>query len=381
MSFFSDHLLRIIDSFPGHPPLPAFLRGYFKGYPILGSRDRKALSEAAFIYYRCRPFYPASVSYMDVVASGFILCKSSNVFLQKMLGDHLTAKLEHFAEPAITSSIKSPLSPAISTEEWLRSMWQQPQLFIRLRKHKSQEVTEQLRALNIPYTVAHIPGNADDDCLMLPNGTAIDKMLAEDAYVVQDWASQASMYQLMTYAKNPVQVWDVCSGAGGKSILLKEKLPPFQLLATDIRDSILHNLKMRFRLYGLSKAKAMVVDSADATNVKEHLGEQQFDLVLCDVPCSGSGTWARTPEQFHFFKDEHLGKFESLQYAIAQNAAGHLAKNGIMAYVTCSVFRQENEDVVERLKASTGLELLHQQIINGIPEKADCMFIAVLRKN
>jgi 16S rRNA (cytosine967-C5)-methyltransferase len=379
MSFLKDHLERIIDTYEGHPPLAGFLRSYFRAYPKLGSRDRKALSEASFLYYRCKSFYRDVSSAMEVVANGYLLCKSTNAFLGKMLKPYLEDKERDFREPSITTSIQSPLSPSITQQYWLRSMWQQPQLFIRIRKEQDSTLAL-LQQHNIPYTVAFIEGNNDGDCIMLDNGTAIDKLLPEEVYAVQDWASQASMYQLTEVAKNPSTVWDVCSGAGGKSILLKDKLPPFSLLASDIRETILHNLKMRFRLYGLHKTKTIVVNSADATVVATTIGSQKFDLVLCDVPCSGSGTWSRTPEQFHFFKDEHLKKFEELQYPIVYNASKHLADGGILAYVTCSIFKQENEDVVARLLSNTDLELVQQQVINGIEQKADCMFIGIFRK-
>lgn len=379
MSFLKDHLERIIDTYEGHPPLPGFLRNYFRAYPKLGSRDRRALSEAAFLYYRCKSFYLDVSSAMEVVTYGYLLCKSTNVFLGKMLQPHLEDKRKDFIEPNIVTSIQSPLSPSIAQQHWLRSMWQQPQLFIRIRK-ESAHVFALLEQQNIPYVVTTIEGNNEQDCIMLDNGTAIDKLLPEDAYTVQDWASQASMYQLMKVAKQPATVWDVCSGAGGKSILLKDKLPSFSLLASDIRETILHNLKMRFRLYGLHKTKTIVVNSADIMAVTAGIGTQKFDLVLCDVPCSGSGTWARTPEQFHFFKDEQLRKFEELQYPIVYNASKHIADGGILAYVTCSIFKQENEDVVDRLLHNTDLELIHQQVINGIEQKADCMFIAIFRK-
>lgn len=379
MSFLKDHLERIITTYEGHPPLAGFLRNYFRAYPKLGSRDRKALSEASFLYYRCKSFYPEVPSVMEVITNGYLLCKSTNAFLGKMLKPYLEDKAQDFTEPGITTSIRSPLSSSISQQYWLRSMWQQPQLFIRIRKEQDRTLAL-LQQHNIPYTVAFIEGNNDRDCIMLDNGTAIDKLLPEEVYAVQDWASQASMYQLMAVAKNPSTVWDVCSGAGGKSILLKDKLPPFNLLASDIRETILHNLKMRFRLYGLDKTRTIVVNSADANAVAVTIGSQKFDLVLCDVPCSGSGTWSRTPEQFHFFKDEHLKKFEELQYPIVYNASKHLANGGILAYVTCSIFKQENEDVVARLLNNTDLELVQQQVINGIEQKADCMFIAVFRK-
>lgn len=379
MSFLKDHLERIIDTYEGHPPLAGFLRNYFRAYPKLGSRDRKALSEATFLYYRCKSFYPAVSSAMEVITNGYLLCKSTNAFLGKMLKPYLEEQQQDFTEPEITTSIQSLPSPSISQSSWLRSMWQQPQLFIRIRKEEDR-ILALLQQHSIPYSLLAIEGNNEQDCLMLDNGTAIDKVLPEESYVVQDWASQASMYQLMQVAKSPSTVWDVCSGAGGKSILLKDKLPPFGLLASDIRDTILHNLKMRFRLYGLHKAKAIVVNSADAKVVAATIGNQKFDLVLCDVPCSGSGTWSRTPEQFHFFKDKQLKKFEELQYPIVYNASKHIADGGVLAYVTCSIFKQENEDVVTKLLLDTDLELIQQQVINGIEQKADCMFIALFRR-
>jgi 16S rRNA (cytosine967-C5)-methyltransferase len=355
MSFLKDHLERIIDTYEGHPPLSGFLRSYFRAYPKLGSRDRRALSEAAFLYYRCKSFYRNVTSAMEVIAYGYLLCKSTNVFLSKMLQPYLEDKLQNFIEPDIVTSIQSPLSPSISLQHWLKSMWQQPQLFIRIRKDRDH-VFALLEQQNIPYTVIAIEGNSEQDCTMLDNGTAIDKVLPEDVYAVQDWASQATMYQLMRVAKQLSTVWDVCSGAGGKSILLKDKLPSFSLLASDIRETILHNLKIRFRLYGLHKTKTLVINSADTEVVEAKIGSQKFDLVLCDVPCSGSGTWSRTPEQFHFFKDVQLRKFEELQYPIVYNASKHVADGGTLAYVTCSIFKQENEDVVGKLLSNTNLE-------------------------
>jgi 16S rRNA (cytosine967-C5)-methyltransferase len=380
MSFFTDHLDRIVDQYEGLPPLPAFLRGYYKLYPKLGSRDRKALSEAAFIYCRCKSFYRNEKT-MDVIAKGYLLCKSENQFLKKMLGEHLSQLGESIPEPAAPQGFSIPLSSGISNEEWLHSLWKQPQVFIRVRKDMEQ-VQALLKDNDITYEVIAVDGNDKQDCLMIPNGTAIDKILPEDAYVVQDLSSQASVYQLMAHIGKPAQqVWDVCAGAGGKSILLKDKLPDFHLLATDIRDTILHNLRARFKLYGLYKVKTAVVDSADPLALQGKIGEHTFDLVLCDVPCSGSGTWARTPEQFHFFKPNDLKKFEELQYPIASNAAKYVASGGTMAYITCSVFKQENEDVVAKLVQQDGLELLHQQIINGVDQQADCMFVSFFRKN
>lgn len=379
MSFFEDHLERIVAAYEGSLPLAVYLKNDFRSYPKLGSRDRKALSEAVFIFYRCRSFYPELSRVTDIVAAGYILCASHNVFLGKMLESAIAVARHQFSPPETGSVFRVPLSNGISVTSWLQSMWQQPQLFIRIRKDRDH-VLGLLRQQGVPFEMMEMPGNHTGDCIMLANGQVMDTLLPEDTYVVQDWASQASMQPLINMPVHPAEVWDVCSGAGGKSILLKDKLSPFRLLASDIRETILYNLKMRFRLYHLDKVKTMVVNGADPASVRSRIGNQLFDLVLCDVPCSGSGTWARTPEQFHFFKEEHLQQYEALQYPIAALAAAHVAQGGILAYVTCSVFEQENEAVVSRLLADTGLECIQQQLINGIVHKADSMFIALFRR-
>lgn len=354
-----------------------FLRQYFKSYPKLGSRDRRALSEGAFIYFRCRRFFDNTVSNLHIIANGYKLCNSKNAFLEKML-------LEYFDNnavvPALQTNITFHISDGIPEERWLKSLWQQPQLFIRLRNRKEQTLAI-LKQNDIAYEIMEDENGKTTDCLKIQNGKSIDTLLDAADYVVQDWSSQQSIYILQNYLKsNPAKVWDVCSGAGGKSILLKDTLPPFDLTVSDIRATILHNLSMRFKQYGLGKIKQLEVNATDAPLLQEKLGSQEFDLIVCDVPCSGSGTWARTPEQFHFYKPEILQKFKELQFPIASNASRYLKSGGCFAYITCSVFREENEDVVNQLLKSDTLTLKHQQIIDGINEQADCMFIAIFEK-
>lgn len=378
MSFFLDHLERIIATYKGNPPLAVFLKAYFKQYPKLGSRDRKALSEGAYIYYRSACFCDAARSVAEVIARGIVWCGSGNVFLKKMIAG-VSEETYTAADAVMPPDFDHMLSPALSLQTWLQSLWQQPQLFIRLRG-RDTKVPALLQTHEIAYEHCAIPGNKEQDCLRLPNGTAIDQWLPEQEYVVQDWASQASIYALLqALPAAPASVWDVCSGAGGKSILLKDKLSSFVLTATDVRESILHNLRLRFKKYNLGKVDTQVVNSADDKAVEVTMQGKQFDLVLCDVPCSGSGTWARTPEQFHFFKESDLQKFEELQYPIALNASRYVAPGGTLAYITCSVFEKENESVVQRLLQTTKLELVTQQLINGIAQQADALFIVVFR--
>lgn len=378
MSFFVQHIQRILDTYEGHPPLSLFLRQYFKSYPKLGSRDRRALSEATFIYFRCRRFFSNTVSSLHVIAAGYKRCNSKNAFLEKMLQEYFTE--DAIGAPVLQTDILTPLSGDIQKERWLRSLWQQPQLFIRLRNDKEKALAA-LRQHDIAFDTMQDINGGPADCLRIQNGKSIDTILDAADYVVQDWSSQQSIYILRDHLEmNPAKVWDVCSGAGGKSILLKDILPPFDLTVSDIRATILHNLSMRFKQYGLGKIKQLEVNAADAHALQEKSGNQEYDLIICDVPCSGSGTWARTPEQFHFYKREMLQKFKELQFSIASNASRYLRSGGYFAYITCSMFREENEDVVDQLLKLNTLTLKHRQIIDGIEEQADCMFIAIFEK-
>lgn len=261
-------------------------------------------------------------------------------------------------------------SDGMNREAWLYSMLVQPKLFIRIRKQK-EKIIALLNGHNIAFEFV------SDTCLSLPNGAGIDKLLPEDSYVVQDASSQETGSY---FHPRPNELWyDCCSGAGGKSLLLKDTEPKVKLTVSDKRDSIIHNLKQRFKLYHHTLPNSFVIDVSNRSQL-ELLGNVKFDNIICDVPCSGAGTWARTPEQLYFFEPEVVDTISLLQQTIAINAASKLKENGRLLYITCSVFYKENEAVINEVVATTGLTLEEMHIINGIDKQADSMFIAVLKK-
>ncbi|MCK7557324.1 hypothetical protein MKQ70_20890 [Chitinophaga sedimenti] len=89
--------------------------------------------------------------------------------------------------------------------------------------------------------------------------------------------------------------WDCCAASGGKSILLKDIQPNVELLVSDVRTSILENLQRRFKEAGIKNFHAKVLDLSD-DNVDQILPRNQFDNILLDAPCSGSGTWDAHPK-------------------------------------------------------------------------------------
>ena len=90
----------------------------------------------------------------------------------------------------------------------------------------------------------------------------------------------------------------------------------------------------------------------DATVYNEGLGK--FDRVLCDVPCSGLGVIRRKPE-IRFKKPEDMTSLPKIQYRIAATSAKYLNEGGVLVYSTCTLSKDENENVVKQLMEREGL--------------------------
>jgi 16S rRNA (cytosine967-C5)-methyltransferase len=160
--------------------------------------------------------------------------------------------------------------------------------------------------------------------------------------------------------------------------LLYDKNPRIELTVSDIRENIIINLKKRFAEAGMHRYKSFVADITKS-NVPLPINKESFDLIICDAPCSGSGTWGRTPEQLVFFTKEKIDHYANLQRSIAQNAAAYLKKGGFFLYITCSVYKKENEEVVTFLQQHTGLQLQSMQYFKGYHQKADTLFAAAFQ--
>ena len=139
------------------------------------------------------------------------------------------------------------------------------------------------------------------------------------------------------------RVWDCCAAPGGKTVVLGRRLLGAELLATDVHAARLRRLEQRLGR-DLADVKFRV-QIADATLLPESAG--LFDLILCDVPCSGTGTLARNPEIRHRLQPFELARQAERQKRILRGALKHLAPGGRLLYSTCSLEPEENEQVVE----------------------------------
>jgi 16S rRNA (cytosine967-C5)-methyltransferase len=150
------------------------------------------------------------------------------------------------------------------------------------------------------------------------------------------------------------RVWDCCAAPGGKTLMLAQRLPSAEILATDVSSKRLAHTAARFRRYAYAEhVHTKVVDASSSPSDLD-----AFDLILCDVPCSGTGTLARNPEIRHNLRVEELTRQSARQRDILTGAAKRLAPGGRLIYSTCSLEPEENERVIEAVATTAGLHLI-----------------------
>jgi 16S rRNA (cytosine967-C5)-methyltransferase len=148
---------------------------------------------------------------------------------------------------------------------------------------------------------------------------------------------------------------------GGKTLMLAMRLkahlddgPAAEILATDVSAKRLASMVARLRRYVYAERVQCAVADASAVVVEDERDEK-FDLILCDVPCSGTGTLARNPEIRHRLRVEDLARQAARQRAILRGAIARLAAGGRLVYSTCSLEPEENEQVVEAVAKDAGV--------------------------
>jgi 16S rRNA (cytosine967-C5)-methyltransferase len=393
MSFAAKYLERaafLINLYDGTMPLVHHLKNYFSQNKKHGSKDRKHISHLCYCYYRVG-YSTNTLSIEERIKIALFLCNDNagiwySLFEGPWLDNwstNLNKRIEFIHQQQndfILQGIfpwQAELSNGIDGTAFSLSHLVQPDLFLRIRPTHEQNVVNRLRNYEIHFR------KVSPTALALSNGTKLDDVLdINKELVVQDYSSQQIAEFLEAFKSNiihhtsDIKVWDCCAASGGKSILAKDVLGNVKLTVSDIRESIISNLKQRLAVAGINIHQSLVVDIS--SNAKTF--NQSFDLVIADVPCTGSGTWSRTPEQMNFFQTQTIDEYAAKQKSIVSNVIPSLKPNGYLLYITCSVFKKENEEVVDFIKEKFQLELVMQEILIGYDKRADTMFGALLRK-
>jgi len=171
---------------------------------------------------------------------------------------------------------------------------------------------------------------------------------------VQDEAAQLA--SLLVDAGPGMQVIDLCAGAGGKSLTVAAQMEnKGQLYAFDTSARRLDACKKRVQRSAIRNIQVakLPAEAADRAAVLAHLlGE--CDRVFVDVPCSGTGTWRRSPDQRWRQSAEEVRALGEVQTALLEEGASLVKAGGRLIYMTCSILHAENEAVVGRFLKNAG---------------------------
>jgi 16S rRNA (cytosine967-C5)-methyltransferase len=192
---------------------------------------------------------------------------------------------------------------------------------------------------------------------------------------VQDEASQ--MVCLDICPKEGDNVLDMCAGAGGKTLtfgfLMKNK---GRIVAHDISEKSLQELKKRSDRAGLKIVR--IIHQLPFQESKKEL----FDLVCIDSPCSGTGVWRRSPDSKWKLTQEQFEKLLKTQKDLLNKGALFVKNGGRLAYITCSLTKDENENqVTDFLQNHADFTCLLQKKYSPATTQTDGFFVTVLQKN
>ena len=188
------------------------------------------------------------------------------------------------------------------------------------------------------------------DCFLLEGGGGLEAMPAfrDGFFQVQDAAARAAV--LAAGPRPEDRVLDVCAAPGGKSFAAAmEMADRGEIVACDIHRHKLELIGKGAARLGITCIRPELADGRQER--AEWLG--RFDLVLCDVPCSGLGIIRKKPD-IRYKDPGALAGLPAVQRAILDNACGYVRPGGVLLYATCTVLPEENQGVTEDFLARHG---------------------------
>ena len=214
-------------------------------------------------------------------------------------------------------------------------------LRVNVKKITHTDYIKQLEKNNIKYELI-----LDKNYIQINESINVQNLpgFVEGLIYIQDPAAQLAINFLDL--KNDLKILDLCAAPGGKATHILER---FNVLLDcyDINEERLSLIRDNLNRLGLE------------ANILSHLKtSHQYDRILIDAPCSGSGVVRRNVDIKIMRREEDIKKFQKQQMQLLEQGWSHLKKNGKLLYITCSIFNDENEDVIRLfLKKHTDVTL------------------------
>ena len=281
----------------------------------------------------CKKYRPQSSSFV-------------NAILRKLASTDID--IDSF-KPEIRTSLKSEIfgilkkcygkDKALSIGE---ALLERPNIAIRPNRLKTNKDELKKRLLEEGAVISD--SSLIPDALLI-EGTNIESLpsFKDGLFFVQNEAAQLA--SIVAAPSEDTDILDCCAAPGGKSTHLAElSNDKARILSLDINESRLKLIDDNAKRLGLSSVNTKC---ADSTDLKASLGESKFDLVLCDVPCSGLGLMARKPDIRLTISYDRIEELLPRQKTILKNASEYVRPGGFLIYSTCTLNKAENEETIQ----------------------------------
>ncbi len=362
-------LIQLLNDFKSSTyPADSFLSYFFKHQKKLGSHDRANIAEIFYGFIRNKRLIeflavtseirPCLLIYLVFIKGLSIKSLSSMIDEDELnwLADK-KAKKPHNINPEIKLSLPDWLWEKLMSLYGLvqatnigQSLLEPADLNIRVNQLKQKKVDEVLAILQKDFSEVKdkiYPTHLSKLGISLPRGTPINRhhLFKDGSIEVQDEGSQ--LISLMLNPKRGQMVADFCAGAGGKTLAIADLMKNSgRVYAFDVSDKRLENLKTRLKRSGASNIYPQRIQNENDIKIKRL--KHKFDRVLVDAPCTGFGTLRRNPDLKWRYGEKDLIEINVKQLNILNAAAGLCKKGAYLLYATCSILKNENEEIVEK---------------------------------
>lgn len=312
------------------PPADTIVQRYFKTRRYAGSKDRRAVRELVYRAIRRSGERPES-GRMAMLGVADDDPEIGRLFDGSAHGPAVRGDEAGAEARLIPDWLVPELSSFLTPDEWPALLERAP-LDLRVNVARTER-----DALVSSFGGAQ-PTPLSPWGLRLPSDSRIDQdqPFIDGLVEVQDEGSQ--LITLACQPKNGLRMLDLCAGAGGKSLALAAAAPAAEILATDTNRTRLAQLAPRAERAGATIVTQLLDGGREAQQLADF---GQFDVVLVDAPCSGSGTWRRNPEGRWRLTPERLDRLVALQQRLLDLAATLVKPGGALVYATCSILRRE----------------------------------------
>ncbi|HVS52088.1 MAG TPA: RsmB/NOP family class I SAM-dependent RNA methyltransferase [Opitutaceae bacterium] len=319
--------------------LPARIQALLAGERAFGSRDRRLYRELIYTTLRYLPWIePRLDTDADEAVRRVAWLAADTPATKNFRAALATGEPPHGDKTELLPAWFRAHCPELFASPELETQLRRPPLWLRLQTDEPQGVTDEFAARGWSWRAANILPSALE--LLDEADVTKTESFRVGRIEIQDLGSQLIL-ETIGLARGGRWL-DACAGAGGKTLQLAQLLgPAAQIDAHDIRASALEELKARAIRAGRTNVQLVARPNA-----------HDYDGVLVDAPCSGSGTWRRAPHLKWVTTPETVDLAATQQRALLHEFSAHVRRGGRLIYATCSLSSHENEAVVADFLAS-----------------------------